>query len=364
MDKKVEKIGKYTVMDTLGEGGMSRVYKAGTKGPGGFEKFFAIKVLNTDKAGDPGMVSMFMDEARIGAQLVHPNIVPILDFGQEGNSYYIAMEYVAGMSLGRVMERYFRRKAVFSVDEVLYVAREVLKALDYAHNFRDADRKKQVVIHRDVSPENVLINGNGLIKLCDFGIAQGSFRSDKTKTGIIKGKISYIAPDVLKGGRAGPGSDIYSLGVVMFEMLKGERMGSQRLRREAVEGMECDEAMKSLILQAVDQSTDSRFKSAAAMLAGVSRFSFDPLSAGRSLARGVIRRRRSSTKKHGKDKQAGPLKSAAGKSPDKKSGAAKEKNIHKTFYDQAFTIKLVMLLLFLLFAASLLLALFGVVLTK
>ena len=349
------------MLDILGEGGMSRVYKAGMKGPGGFEKLFAIKVLSPDRTGDREMVTMFGDEARIGAKLMHPNIVPVLDFGMDGDGYFIAMEYVAGMSLGRVMERHFKRKAVFSDDEVLYVAQEVLKALDYAHNFKGADRKKQAVIHRDVSPENVLIDQNGVIKLCDFGIAQGRFRSDKTKTGIVKGKISYIAPEVMKGARATPGSDIYSLGVVIYEMLKGERVGSQRLRQDAVEGLEAGEYMKALILEAVDQDPAKRFNSASAMLARINDHSFDALMAGRALAKGVVKRRRSPKKK---DKfLTANSKTKAATSWAHQSEKSK-KNANKHVYDHAFTINLLIMMLVLLFTASLLLALFGVVLTK
>lgn len=356
MDKGIKKIGKYTVLDVLGEGGMSRVYKAGTKGPGGFEKLFAIKVLTPSMAKNQEMITMFMDEARIGAQLVHPNIVPILDFGKEGAGYFIAMEYVAGMSLGKVMGRYFKRKAKFSKDEVLYVAQEVLKALDYTHNFRDSNRKKQVIIHRDISPENVLIDNAGNIKLCDFGIAKGSFRSDKTKTGLVKGKISYISPEILKGNRAIPCSDLYSLGVLMFEMLSGKRMGSQRLHNNAVEALECEDALKTLVLQAVEHNIDKRFNSAAVMLDQVNAMKFDPIVAAHNLAKGVIRRRHSPKKRRGTKVIMGKSKVDTGKD--------KKKNRNKHGYDNGFTIKLLIFIILLLFATSLLLAVFGVVLTK
>ncbi len=364
MTDGLKKIGKYTILEKLGEGGMSRVYKAGLQGPAGFEKLFAIKVLNASAARDPQMVNMFMDEARLGARMVHPNIVPVLDFGEEaGQGYFIAMEYVSGMSLAKVMKRRFkRRQAVFEKAEILYVMQQVLKALDYAHNFRGPDRRKQVVVHRDVTPENILIDEAGTVKLCDFGIAKGSFRSDKTKTGIVKGKIAYIAPEIMKGASATPAADIYSLGVVMFEMLKGERVGSRPLHREAVEALECDDEMKDIVMQATAQEPGQRFASAAAMLGAINALGFDALAAGHSLGKSAVKRRSKAaksatavsgtTKKH-RDHDKNVIPETGRDSTQKKSGN-----------DHHFTVKLLVVILFLLFAAALLLALFGIELPK
>ena len=328
---------------------MSVVYKATAQGPGGFEKVFAVKVLNRDKAKENETVTMFMDEARLGARLMHPNIVPVLDFGRTGDGYFIAMEYVEGASLAELMRRRFKRGTGFTRDEVLYVATEVLKALDYAHNFRDSDGKKRPVIHRDVSPENVLISGTGTVKLCDFGIAKGDFRSEETRTGIVKGKIAYIAPEVVKKGRAvSPRSDIYSLGVVLFEMLKGQRVGAERLQIESVEDLECDEPLKDLVRQALAPEPDQRFGSASAMLNAVNAMDFDPILAARGLGKGLVRRKRK--------KIAAKTKTAV----DDTLTRAREKTVQKAGSDQGFTLKLLILFVILLFATALILAVFKI----
>ena len=350
MEKTPKQIGKYRIDGILGKGGMSVVYRASAEGPGGFEKSFAVKVLTRDRAKQDETVTMFVDEARLGAQLVHPNIVPVLDFGETDGGYFLAMEYVAGASLAELMKRRFKRGAGFSADEVLYVAGEVLKALDYAHNFHDREGRKRPVIHRDVTPENVLISGVGAVKLCDFGIAKGDFRTEKTKTGIVKGKVAYIAPEVMRTGRASVRSDLYSLGVILFEMVAGKRLAPSRLDQAKVDELDCDEGLKALIRKAVDTEPEQRFKSASEMLNAVLELRFDPLIAARGLGKGLVRRKRSKKQVTG----------SAVSGEERKQ----ELRVPETGRDRWFTIILLLVLLALLFTTSILLAVFKVNLLK
>jgi len=216
-------LGQYEVGDLIASGGMAAVYRARTAGPMGFEKPVAVKVLLDEAAEDPEIVRMFIDEARLGARLNHQNIASVLDFGEADGRYYLAMEYVDGTSLAGLLKamRQGRRAKSLDVRAIVYVTQCVLRALAYAHSLRDEKGKSLAIVHRDVSPHNILLDRSGAVKLCDFGIATGAYRVERTEVGLIKGKVAFMSPEQALGERLDARSDLYSLGLTVVAMLGG-----------------------------------------------------------------------------------------------------------------------------------------------
>ena len=219
--------GKYELVAPLGEGGMASVWRGLTVGASGFTRPVAIKRVLPALAKDPHFAAMFIEEARVSADLHHPNVVQVHDFerDREGN-YFIVMEWVEGVDLNRWI------KSHLSVGErppwhlVTAIAIEVLRALTAAHDRRNDEGQLSPVIHRDVTPSNILIGKNGIVKLADFGMARAMDRTSMTKPGTVKGKLSYMAPEILFGHKATERSDIYGLGIVMWESLTARRLFS------------------------------------------------------------------------------------------------------------------------------------------
>jgi eukaryotic-like serine/threonine-protein kinase len=214
------RLGKYQLLRKIATGGMAEVFLAKTAGPMGFEKQLVIKRILPHLAEDPQFVQMFLGEAKLAAQLNHPNLVQIFDFGESDGSYFIAMEYIDGPTVRALLQR--AREQSLAVPFVL-AARMVSAAaegLAYAHEFTDGvtDEPLQLV-HRDVSPDNILISRSGSVKVVDFGIAKARGVSHHTQTGTIKGKVAYMAPEQLKGDVLDLRVDLYGLGVVLYELL-------------------------------------------------------------------------------------------------------------------------------------------------
>lgn len=213
---------RYVVVEYLSEGGMGAIYIGKKLGAGGFEKEVVLKQLLPEFTKQQEFIDLFLREARLSATLDHANIIHTIDFVTAGQDYFIVMEYLAGGDLRSMMLRAKRRGKRWSAPAALYIAREVLAALGYAHAKRDLDGQPMKLIHRDVSPSNVLISENGEIKLTDFGIAKAA-----THTSLfyrVKGKIGYMAPEQAKSDPMDHRSDLYSLAVCLYEMLANERL--------------------------------------------------------------------------------------------------------------------------------------------
>jgi len=214
------RLGKYQLLRKLATGGMAEVFLAKTAGPMGFEKQLVIKRILPHLAEDPQFVQMFLGEAKLAAQLNHPNLVQIFDFGESEGSYFIAMEYIDGPTVRLLLQR--AREQSLAVPFVLAarIVSAAAEGLAYAHEFTDAvtDESLQLV-HRDVSPDNILISRSGSVKVVDFGIAKARGVSHHTQTGTIKGKVAYMAPEQLKGDVLDRRVDLYGLGVVLYELL-------------------------------------------------------------------------------------------------------------------------------------------------
>lgn len=202
---------------------MAEVYLAQQTGPAGFSKQLVIKKIHPHLAHNEEFVGMFLDEARVAALLSHPNIGQIYELGEEHGQYYIAMEYIDGCNLRQLNKR-LRRKGILMPPELAArIAADVCNALEYAHRFRDADQKLLRLVHRDISPQNVMMSRDGAVKLIDFGIAKATTNQQLTQGNVLKGKFSYMSPEQASGKRLDRRSDIFSVGVVLYEMLLGEK---------------------------------------------------------------------------------------------------------------------------------------------
>ncbi|MEM9189166.1 MAG: serine/threonine-protein kinase [Myxococcota bacterium] len=217
--------GKYELVEPVGEGGMASVWKGLTHGAAGFTRTVAIKRVLPSLSGDTKFAALFVEEARVVSDLQHPNIVQIHDFDQdELGSYFIVMEWVEGIDLARYVRSYNRVGDTTPWPYVAAVGIEVLRALTHAHERITAEGELAPVIHRDVTPSNILLGTNGIVKLADFGLARAMDRVSMTKPGTVKGKLAYMAPEVMHGQKASNRSDIYCLGICLFESLTGRRL--------------------------------------------------------------------------------------------------------------------------------------------
>jgi len=211
-------VGPYLLAERLGSGGMAEVW-VGQNPQGASGARYAIKRILPQLAKDPRFVAMFCDEARICAALHHPNIVRVLDFGEDRGELFMAMEYVEGTSCARLLRNVAAKGRRFPLDVALFIAREVLEALAYAHDASDEQGRALGIVHRDVSPGNVLVSSGGDVKLTDFGIVRSEFIARRTYPGELKGKIGYMSPEQVVGGDVDPRSDLFTLGIVLSEML-------------------------------------------------------------------------------------------------------------------------------------------------
>lgn len=222
--RKPTLFGKYLLLERVNVGGMAEVFIAKAFGVEGFERILAIKKILPTMAEDEEFITMFIDEARISVQLNHANIVHIHELGKHDDAYFIAMEYVAGRDLRTMLERYRRRKEMMPTAQAVYVASKICEGLDYAHRKKDARGQELHIIHRDVSPQNILCAYEGEVKIIDFGIAKAANRSQKTQAGILKGKFGYMSPEQVRGLPIDRRSDIFAVGVILYEMLTGEKL--------------------------------------------------------------------------------------------------------------------------------------------
>ncbi|MCB9595939.1 MAG: serine/threonine protein kinase [Sandaracinaceae bacterium] len=223
-EPRVVPFGKYLLLDRIAVGGMAEVYTAKSFGIEGFEKIIAIKRILPTMAEDHDFISMFIDEAKIAGHLTHANIVPIYELGKISESHYIAMEYVWGKALLQIMNRFRRMRRHMPPVMAAWIASKMLEGLDYAHRKRDRHGRPMGIIHRDVSPQNILVSYEGQIKLIDFGIAKAASRNTKTQAGVLKGKFGYMSPEQVRGNPIDHRSDIFAASTCLHEMLTGERL--------------------------------------------------------------------------------------------------------------------------------------------
>ena len=211
--------GRYQLLKKIATGGMAEIFLAKQQGPGRFERRLIIKRILPHLAQDPKFVGMFLDEAALSAQLSHPNIAQVYDFGEEEGHYYLALELVRGPDLGRVISACREVGAPPPLDLALRLVSQILAALDYAHHALDDKGQPLNLVHRDISPQNVLVSFDGVVKVIDFGIAKAASATQKTEAGIIKGKFSYMAPEQLRAQPLDGRCDLYATALVLYELL-------------------------------------------------------------------------------------------------------------------------------------------------
>jgi serine/threonine-protein kinase len=271
-------LGKYELIAEIARGGMGIVYLAAAQGPGGFTKLVVVKELKPDFAEEPTFLTMFLDEARLAARLSHPNIVQTNEVGNDGDRYFMAMDYLDGRGLDRVRRRTRSTGRGLSRSLELRVICEVLAGLEYAHTLADFDGTPLDIVHRDVSPQNVFITFDGQVKLLDFGIAKARDSMHETHAGVLKGKIAYMAPEQARGQRVDARADVFSAGVLLWEALAGRRIGegkndqeilwalaSRDLPRVSTVRPEVPRELDELCARAMAWDRDARYPSAAAL---------------------------------------------------------------------------------------------------
>ena len=218
------RVGKYEIITRLSVGGMAELFLAFIPGPGGFKKFVALKQILPDVRADDSFVKMFLDEARITAAFNHSNIGQVFDLGEEREELYLAMEFIAGQNLEQTIKRAAKREVPIPVGFAARVVRDTALGLHYAHHFTDPAGQPMAVVHRDVSPKNVMINWTGQVKVIDFGIAKARGRLNRTQIGVVKGTSGYMSPEQVKNEPLDGRTDLFAAAVMLHEMLAGERL--------------------------------------------------------------------------------------------------------------------------------------------
>jgi serine/threonine-protein kinase len=266
---------KYRVIRHIATGGMAEVFLGESSSVQGFVKKVAIKRVLPHLAQNEKFIQMFLDEARLSARLDHANVVSVFDIGATNNTYFLVMEFVDGVNLKEIAENARRRGAAFEPKQACYVGIEVCRGLSYAHELTDEQGVPLGIVHRDISPPNIMITKRGEIKVADFGLAKAGIQVEKTEPGVVKGKFSYLAPEVANGEMADVRSDIFSLGVVLWEMLAGRRLFLGETDYKTVKLVQraniprlsplnpyIDESIEEILFKALTKDPSQRYQSA------------------------------------------------------------------------------------------------------
>ncbi|MBX3222785.1 MAG: protein kinase [Labilithrix sp.] len=295
-DPNVRVVGRYALYGAIAAGGMATVHLGRLLGPVGFSRTVAIKRLHAQFASDPEFVSMFLDEARLAARIRHPNVVPTLDVVATGGELFLVMDYVPGESVARLSRVLRERRQTLPVRILSSTIAGVLHGLHAAHEAKDERGHPLGIVHRDVSPQNVLLGTDGVPRVLDFGVAKAAGRVQTTREGQIKGKLSYMPPEQLRGAAVSRQTDIYAVGVMLWELVTGQRLfsgdnegaivakvlegrieqpsrvlaQSRRLTPDP-ETMRAFEALDATILRALSMQPDARFATAREMAIEIER---------------------------------------------------------------------------------------------
>jgi serine/threonine protein kinase len=273
-------IGRYRLAHKIGSGGTSEIFKAYLEAEGGFCKAIAIKRLLEGFCGNEEIKDLIMDEAKVLTHLCHNTIVQVFDYGCESGVPYIAMEYVDGLDCAYLLNRLIKKGMPLPPEHALYIVDQVLVALDFAHRCRDETGRPLGVIHRDISPSNILLSWAGEVKIADFGIARGSHRTRLTQTGRVRGKYSYMSPEQASGGVIDERADLFAVAVVLFELVTAQRLFDAENDLEVIGKVRNIEvpwdvirklppAIRAILLMEFSDGVDSRFLTASEMLMDV-----------------------------------------------------------------------------------------------
>src|SRR4051794_23377046 len=282
----METFGKYQLIRKLGAGGMAEVHLAREQLAQGLAKILVIKKIHPSLAETPQFRQMFEDEAKVAVNLNHPNIVQTFGYGQIGPTYYLAMEHVEGVDLLRLLNGAVEQACKIPYGLCAYLGQQIAKALDYAHRKTDEFGEALSIVHRDVSPQNVLVSWDGGVKLVDFGIARA--RHVKEEEGVVKGKFAYMSPEQAQGQPVDPRADIFATGIVLWEVTCGRSLFGHLKGRQAVNAIrnaqvprprDIDAAipaeLEEIILKALRLRPDERFQTARDLHRALGKFFFE-----------------------------------------------------------------------------------------
>jgi serine/threonine-protein kinase len=272
------RFGKYDLVALLATGGMAEIWLARISGVAGFEKLVVVKRLLDPLAQDPEYVEMFLDEARINARLSHSNVVQVLELGQVEGKYFLSMEYVAGLSLAAMGRKATQRLGEVPLAVACGAVAQACAGLHYAHEKTLPDGVPLGIIHRDVTPQNLILSFEGLVKVVDFGIAKSEVKLSKTRTGLVKGKSSYLSPEQCLGLPIDRRADVFGLGIVLWELATSRRLFKRANAYQTFDAItkadvpppsECnpkiDRSVEAVILKALARKPDDRFSTGAEM---------------------------------------------------------------------------------------------------
>ncbi|NOJ95681.1 protein kinase [Corallococcus coralloides] len=277
--------GKYLLLDRVNIGGMAEVWRGKQFGASGFERLVAIKRILPNIAEDEEFISMFIDEAKISVQLTHANIAQIYELGQIASSYFISMEYIPGKDMRAIFDRCRKKGEPAPVPLVAFCVAKMCEGLDYAHRKKDGMGRDLNIVHRDISPQNVLVSFEGEVKVIDFGIAKAAGKATKTQAGILKGKFGYMSPEQIRGLPLDRRSDVFAIGVCLYEMLTGERLfvGDsdfsvlEKVRKAEVPSpstynRRIPEALERIVLKSLAKDVEERYQYASELGDDLQRF--------------------------------------------------------------------------------------------
>jgi len=280
-----QRFGKYRLMRRIAIGGMAEIFVARREGMQGFHKTIVIKRIRPHLSENPTFVNMFLNEARLAAELNHSNIAQIYDLGRIAKSYFIAMEYINGRDMRTIVPKAEKQGIPFPMEYSLKVARDVCEGLYYAHRHSDEKGRPLNIVHRDVTPENIMVSFDGEVKILDFGIAKAENLVSETRAGEIKGKLGYLSPEQINGKAVDHRSDLFGLGVVLYEWITGHKLftGSSDVEvlRAVLEGRiyppsyfreDVPGEVETILMRALERNREQRYQSAWDMLADIDEF--------------------------------------------------------------------------------------------
>jgi eukaryotic-like serine/threonine-protein kinase len=267
---------RYTIAERLDAGGMAEVFRGVAESIQGFKKNVAIKRILPSLTKNPKFVSMFLDEAKLSLFLQHANIVQVFDIGHADNTYFLVMEYVHGCNLKALLERMKQKGKRMELAHTIYIATEACKALQYAHHCENPENNESLnIVHRDISPPNILLSKNGEVKLVDFGLAKANSQIESTDPGVVKGKFSYLSPEAASGIEVDKRADIFAVGILLWEMFTGRRLfygdtdyqtvelvRQARVPSIAAHNQEVEPELEAIVRRALERSPSNRYQEA------------------------------------------------------------------------------------------------------